>query len=220
MARRRYEAPPEDGSPAPRESDDDEQPIIKPTTPNPKAKHRAPRQQNLLDSGEEKDPHGWLGRVVETIVAFDPEEMNERLKLELSLGSSGSSVATAELHDALERAQDNADDASALYVHAARTAAASDVDLRVIESALYQRASEQLEKEKADGDRKKAITAKDVQSYMDIHYTEEVRDIETKKEANKRAVDHFENRARLWRDRARTLEALAQSKARRGAYED
>lgn len=204
MARRPYVAPDEAVVP--------EQPL---TTP----KREESKKAKQLELGDEEGS-AWLERVVKTIVNIDPEAEAERLRLELRLSASGSEVGMAELFDALDRVQDNAAMASSLYVHAASTATSAEVDLRIIESTLRERAREDLENEKASGDRKKQITEKDIQSHMDTHFTEEVRELEVKREANKRVVEHFEFMAKLWRDRARTLEALSQGKSRRAALDD
>jgi hypothetical protein len=207
--RRKYVAPgDEDAVP--------EQPLV---TPTPTKK---PKQ---LDLKSEDDPkEGWLDRIIDTVVSIDAEAENERLKLELRLSNTGSTATMSEIFDALESVQDNADASSRLYMHISMTVAAAEVDMRIIEAALRTRAVDELKAEKDDAKREgsatKQITEKDVSAYIDTHFTDEIRDLEVKREANKRVVDHFQNRARLWRDRSRTLEALATGKQKRATYDD
>lgn len=132
-------------------------------------------------------------------------ERDELVKA-LQVGEGRNDVGT--LKQALDRAQHNAMRAFDLYCAACVERTRYELDADVVEAAMWTEASEVLEEEKAQGDRRKAITDADVRTKMAAIHPEQWRAAQLKRTQVKRLVDSCERLADLWRDRAKSLESL------------
>ena len=80
-----------------------------------------------------------------------------------------------------------------------------ELDVNELTSRMRLNATDKLEEEKLEGERKKAITNADVEAKMAELYPDEVRHQRLKRARTKGTVEHLERLASLWSQRCSTL---------------
>lgn len=153
-------------------------------------------------------------RIAKKLYSIDEVGEYEHLEKALTLDGPAHRADYATLVDALDQAEDNARRAHALYVNAAIAYDAFEIDARVVEGALREKVLGELQKEKAEGARSKAIVEKDIALESARAYPDEVRDLHARRAKAKRMVEHFERLADLWKARARALEVMVSTMRR------
>lgn len=147
----------------------------------------------------------FLGRVVTSFLALDPDAEFEDIQRGLRLSVPGSRADRGTVQDALEEMEDLGRRAHALYSAAEASCAQSEVDRRMLHASLWARATAGAKKIKDKP------TKEDIQSWMDSCLTEDVRALEVGKAASEAAVGHLKQLAVLCRDRADTLRTILRS---------
>lgn len=154
---------------------------------------------------------GTHARIVDALFDLpDPMEEYLAIKASLSFGGRASSLSYGQLVDALDDAQSMAERASRLLASAKITHDAFNLDAEVIRGALREQAIDDLQQQKAEGKRSKAITKDDVAGVMAIAFPDEYRDLEMRSNKAKRmvtAIEHLYDRACA---RAGDLRAMVQ----------
>ena len=146
-------------------------------------------------------------RIIEHVFTVAPWESYEQLEEGLKIGEA-SKADYATVCDALDSAEDNARQAHRLFVAARVTRERFEMDADVILAGMREEATMSLQAEKAKGDRSKAITDADVVARMISLFPDQYRATEEKKLRARKAVEHLEVFAELWKNRPRTLAAI------------
>lgn len=149
----------------------------------------APSTPNEVREAVNKLSMGTHARIVDAL--FDlPDPMAEYLAIKASLtfGGRASSLSYGQLVDALDDAQSVAERASRLLASAKVTHDAFEMDAQVIEGALREQAVADLQQQKAEGKRSKAITNDDIAAVMAAAFPDEYRDLQSRRSKAKRTV--------------------------------
>lgn len=174
----------------------------------------APPAANVHDAAAELLGDPVLGpgfdRIVHTTFKIDP--FLDFALVEKALDPKGNDPAV--LIDALDHAETAARTAHRLLVNAQLAYDQAKGEIATSESALRNKAREELEALKAAGDFKKAITNDDVESEMARRYPVDIAANRTRLLKAKGTVEHLERMADLTKLRIRTLDTLV-SAARR-----
>lgn len=162
----------------------------------------APKTASGLNMG----PHQ---RIVDVLFDMpDSMEVYTRVRKALSFGGRASSMGYGGLVDALDEAETNAADAFQLMCDAKVVHDRFEIDAQVIEGTLREKATDDLQAQKNDGTRTKAITNDDVTAVMAKKFPDEYRDLMSRRSRAKRTVALLESLAELTRERARDLRAM------------
>lgn len=147
-------------------------------------------------------------RIVTRMVPEDPEGDYEELERKLRLRTSPAHRAEAsEIQDALDEAASNAWRAHKLHIGARLAHEVCEADAKVKLAPMRDAATLALQDEKLKGVRSKQITDGDVEAKMAELYPDEWRSISVDRLRSRKAVDKFEEFARLWGSRAQALQA-------------
>lgn len=151
------------------------------------------------------DPHlsPGLESVVHKIFQVDAHSDYEALEKALSVGSSRTDYAS--LLKAIDEAETNARKAHKLYLAAKLEAESWEIDHTNVMAGMRSHAVENLEREKAAGDRKKAITNADVEAEISALFPDEWKHQAQRRVQVKGTVEHLERLADLWFQRCKTL---------------
>lgn len=144
-------------------------------------------------------------RITERILDLDPEQEYDRLERALELNES---LTPNNVRAAANAAEANALKAHELYVHATVALERFRIDNDLVQSAMRDAATADLQAEKDSGQRSKQITEADVRGRAAVLYPDEWR---AAVERRVRAENMHANIARLaslWEQRARTLGAM------------
>ena len=147
-------------------------------------------------------------RIVTRMVPEDPEGDYDDLERKLRLRTSPAHRAEpSEIQDALDEAQHCAWRAHKLHIGARIAHEIVEADVKIRLAPMRDSASIALQDEKARGIRSKQITDGDVEAKMAEMFHDEWREIQVERLRARKAVDKFEEFARLWGTRAQTLQA-------------
>lgn len=151
-----------------------------------------------------------MERIVETYFEVaDSKKEHDELVRALQLGEGHTDRGA--IRQALDAAQDRARRAHRLYCAACIERARYTIDAEVVMAAMRAQAHQELEDEKATGDRKKAITDTDVRDKVAASHPKEVRDLGVREVAVRCLEDDLKNLSRLWSSRVSSLEAMLAS---------
>lgn len=145
-------------------------------------------------------------KIVERVFDVDVLPTYERLERELVIGEDRSDYNTLRKH--LDRAEDNARLAHKLYISARVEQEKYDLDMKPIRAAMMEAANRELQREKADGQRSKAISKDDLEGYCVRHYADEWRTQELKSIKLRKTTEHMEQLASIWKGRCSRVETL------------
>lgn len=147
-------------------------------------------------------------RIVTRMIPEDPEGDYDELERALRLRTSPAHRAeAAEIQDALDGAQHNAWRAHKLHIGARLAHELCEADAKIKLAPMRDGAVAALQVEKTTGARSKQITDADVESKMAEMWPDEWRAIALDRLRSRKAVDKFEEFAKLWGTRAQTLQA-------------
>lgn len=146
-------------------------------------------------------------RLVETVFVEDIASVSKQLIEELQLGELRSDHGS--VVRALDRTQDNARKAHALYVTCVREREAWEKRNEVLLAGMKIEANKALQEEKDKGHRNKAITNADVDAMCALLFGDEWVTQETERRDYKLAEEHMKNLAERWADRSHNLQAIA-----------
>jgi len=149
---------------------------------------------------------GDFDRVVERVFTIDVLPVFDRLEAELVIGEDRSDYGTVRKH--LDRAEDNARLAHKLYASARVEQEGYVIDMRPIRAAMMDRANRELQREKNEGARSKAITKEDIENWVAQNFADEYRAQEIKELKLRKTTEHMERLAELWKSRCRSLDTL------------
>lgn len=149
---------------------------------------------------------GDFDKVVERVFAIDVLPVFDRLESELVIGEDRSDYGTVRKH--LDRAEDNARLAHKLYASARVEQEGYVIDMRPIRAAMMDRANRELQREKTEGARSKAITKEDIENWVAQNFADEYRAQEMKELKLRKTTEHMERLAELWKSRCRSLDTL------------
>jgi hypothetical protein len=171
-------------------------PIPDPPTPDP------------FDEFIGKSPKlgGDFGKLVERVFTVDVLPVYDRLEAALKVGENRNDYGT--LRKALDDAESNAREAHQLYLAARAEQERYDLDMKPIRAAMMERANRELQREKADGTRNKAITKEDLELFCARNFADEFRDQEMRSIRLRKTTEHLERFAELWKGRCRTLDTM------------
>lgn len=150
-----------------------------------------------------------FGAIVESTFVEEPLRIYERLIKELSIGEQRANYAV--VNAALDRAEENARLAFRLYLTAKYEAEKYELDLAPINATIRENATLDLQSEKNDGERAKAITNGDVDARAQTMYPDHCRAIGDGRRKVKSMVASCAKLADLWKSRCRSLEVMLQS---------
>jgi hypothetical protein len=150
--------------------------------------------------------HADFDRIVETIYQVDAFKDYEDLEANLEVGDQRGDYRTLTEH--LDKAERRARRAHALYLGAKLERAKWEMDSEVVLARMRDQAAEELENEKARGERKKAITDADVRARMAEKFPDEWRHQEVKRVKLKGAEEHLERLADLWKVKCFSLSTM------------
>jgi len=145
-------------------------------------------------------------RIVETVYAVDAWREFEDLERNIEIGDGRGDYATVREH--LDGAERRARRAHALYLSAKLELLKFETECEKVTAAMRQKATDALQDEKRDGDRRKAITDADVRAKMAEMFPEEFGHQEIKLAKLKGAVAHLERIADLWKGRPYTASTI------------
>lgn len=174
--------------------------------PDPAAKPAKPKNGDPLGFFGTPTMSGDFDRVVDKVFEIDVLPTYERIECELVIGEDRSDYAT--LRRKLDQAEDLARLAHKLYVNARVEQERYELDMRPIRAAMSERANRELQREKADGQRSKAITKDDIENYIATNFADEYRAQELKMLKLRKMTEHLEQLASIWRGRPGRIEAL------------
>lgn len=155
-----------------------------------------------------------FARIQSYLFRVDPWAEFDDLKQGLTLDGPAHEATNAELVDALDQALEKANRAYALYVNARVALETFEAEAEATEGALRAPAAEQLQKEKAAGERSKAITDADVVAEAARRAPDEWRSLAERRARAKRSVDYLERLADLWKKRSDVLDTLVKTNRR------
>lgn len=147
-------------------------------------------------------------RIIDKVFTVDELSEFEELEGRLRLGVAAHRADYAVLIDALEESEDCARRAHRLYVNAYVAHEGFEIDAKVVDGGMRERAVADLQAEKESGVRHKQITEADVAAAIAARFPDEYRDLEIRRSKAKRMRDHLGQLAELWVQRCRTLETL------------
>lgn len=150
--------------------------------------------------------HPDFERIVETIYQVDAFKDYEDLEQNLEVGDQRGDYKT--LQEALDKAERRARRAHALYLGAKLERARWELDSDVVVARMRADAADELETEKARGERKKAITDGDVQARIAEKFPDEWRHQQLKRVKLKGTEEHLERLADLWRIKCFSLSTM------------
>lgn len=154
-----------------------------------------------------------LRRVVDTVflVEDEIEATAKRLVTELKIGDQRSDYGT--VMKRLDEAEDNARAAHRLSVTARMELERFEINARVVESALREKALARLEHDraasKAATGKAKDITETDVKATIAQHFPDEYTALQGDRGRLKLAVDHLEHQVSNWSSRCKSLQTIA-----------
>jgi hypothetical protein len=170
----------------------------------------AERRKQIAADLEDLVLASGTSKIVERVFEVDVWATYERLEAELKIGAPGNRDR-ATLTDALDAAQDNARQASAIFASAKVAVERFEMDATVLAVSMREQANAELSAEKARGERPKAITDADVTSKIAALFPDEWLALEEERSRAKRTVAHLDRFADGWSKRARNLEVLLES---------
>lgn len=148
-------------------------------------------------------------KIVECVYSVDALRDYEDLEKNLEVGEQRGDYATLRQH--LDKAEGRARRAHSLYLGAKLEFARWEVDSERVLSGMRQNALDALEEEKANGERRKAITDADCRSKMAEMYSDEWSDQEIKRHRMKGMVESMENLAERWAGKCFSLRTLLET---------
>lgn len=176
-----------------------------------RARAEAPSTPNEVREAVNKLSMGTHARIVDALFDLpDPMEEYLAIKASLSFGGRASSLSYGNLVDALDDAQSIAERASRLLASAKVTHDAFHLDAEVIRGALREQAVDDLQRQKAEGKRSKAITNDDITAVMAAAFPDEYRDLELRAGKARRTVAAIEQLYDRACARAGDLRAMVQ----------
>jgi len=150
-------------------------------------------------------------RIVATLFDMpDPHEVYLRVKSSLRLGVKASRADYGTLVDALDEAQEMADQAYDLFVNAKAAADSYDIDAQMIESGMRDQAMSVLMTE-YQAKKRKSPTNDDVTAWMAAQFPDEWRDVQARRGRARRMVAKLENLSQRAHERARDLRQMVAS---------
>jgi hypothetical protein len=150
-------------------------------------------------------------RIVATLFDMpDPHEAYLRVKLSLRLGVKASRADYGTLVDALDEAQEMADQAYDLFVNAKVAADSYDIDAQMIESGMREQAMAALMDE-YQAKKRKSPTNDDVTAWMAAQFPDEWRDVQARRGRARRMIAKLENLSQRAHERARDLRQMVAS---------
>lgn len=173
-------------------------------------------RQRAADEVEEKffgKPAPSMGdgyeRITTRMFHLNPEAEYDWLEKNLRLPFDVAGAEYGKIAGHLNEVEHNAYRAFVLYVNAREALESYTIDCMAIEAAMRDAATLDLQSEKDDGKRTKAITDKDIETRMSSKYPDEYRSISTRRVRARKMVDACERLAELWKFRSKTLAAIA-----------
>lgn len=156
---------------------------------------------------KDRHPMPW-GLVITDVFNLDVHKTLKRLEAELSLGDGSTEYGT--VLRAVDQSAKNLFEAARLARKAKledeKFALELDQRLEVLRSA----AAAKLEQQKANGERSKAPTIKDIEDCMLSEWPDEMRSLKARKAEMHGAFRAIESLEMAWRDRCQSLRTLAQ----------
>jgi len=150
--------------------------------------------------------------VVESIYKVDIRREYEELKAQLTLGPNRGDPGHLLL--ALDAGEDNARRAHQLFLCAKLEAERYEKESDAIVGAMRDKAQLDLNAEKADGERRKAITNGDVDTRAAMLFPDEWADIHTRRAKAKGSAEHLKTLAELWQGRCATVRNINDTRRR------
>lgn len=147
-----------------------------------------------------------FGAIVERVFAVDALGQYERLEKALTIGEQRADYGT--VLRALDQAEDNARTAHRLYVGAKVERERYLMDAAVVTGAMWSKATDALQREKADGLRNKQITDGDVRAMAATLFPDQWRENELGVVKVKAMEEHLLRLADLWASRCRSLQVV------------
>ncbi len=176
-----------------------------------RARAEAPKTPSEVRDAVDKLSMGRHARIVDALFDMpDPMEEYLAIKAALSFGGRASSLSYGQLVDALDEAQQIAERGSRLMASAKVTYDAFHLDAEVIRGALREQAVDDLQRQKAEGKRSKAITNDDITAVMAAAFPDEYRDLEMRAGKARRMVAAIEQLYDRACARAGDLRAMVQ----------
>lgn len=140
-----------------------------------------------------------MERIVERIFSVDISKEYERLERELKIGEKRNDRGT--VAKAADDAEDNARIAFDMYCQAYAEQKKWEAEISVVEGPMRSEANQELQREKNDGHRSKAITDGDVEAKMAALHPDEILYIAQNRVKLKLLVLRMERFADLWQSR-------------------
>jgi hypothetical protein len=147
-----------------------------------------------------------MSRIFETLFQVDIWEEFKRLRTALKVGEKHRDYAT--LMKSLDEAEDNSRIAHSLFVNARMLPEGFDANALVIESQMRKEATQELQDEKASGQRSKAITDADIVAQCATMFADEWTKLQADRKRHKLTVDHIEHLVDCWRSRCKSLQTM------------
>lgn len=171
----------------------------------PSAKKPPPLFVNSNGGGEASD----FQRIIEAVYRVDAYADYDDLEQHLEVGEQRSDYATLREH--LDKAEQRARRAHKLYLGAKIELVRWEADARKVMAAMREKARLQLEEEKADGARKKAIVKDDVVDRIADLYPDEWAAQEITRAKMKGVVEDMENLVKNWNSKCASLRTLLET---------
>ncbi len=149
-------------------------------------------------------------RIVKSIFDDGPEidEQFAELREKLAFDERASSKSSGQIQDALDRASEYSQQAAELLARAKINLERFEAYASVTESAIRERAHNELTQQKEDGTYKGRFSKDDVESVMTQIAADEYSALNVKRAEVKRTIDVLEALAANWVDRTRNLRAM------------
>jgi hypothetical protein len=150
-----------------------------------------------------------MARIIETIFAADAFKDYEDLEKNLEVGEERGDAGSLRMH--LDKAEQRARRAHRLYLGAKLELARWEIRSRQVVSVMREKATEELEGEKAAGDRKKMITNADVEAKMAERFPDEWEAQELMRVKMKCLVEDMEHQTRRWDSKCVDLRTMLET---------
>ena len=134
-------------------------------------------------------------------------DVYQRVRDSLRMGRA-SGASYGQLVEALDEAEENAVLAMEVYVNAAVALESFEIDAKIVLGTLRDDATAILEDEKAQGQRKKAITNDDVESVMAAKFPDEWQSVTNKRAKAQQTVKLLGDLCERARERCKDLRAM------------
>jgi len=157
-------------------------------------------------AGDVPQMHEHFERIVTTQWVKEAFDEYQRLDGLLHIGEERGNYATVNTH--MDHAETNSRKAFKLWLAGEIESARFEKDAEVVTAAMWAAATRELQAEKEDGKRNKAITDADVRAMCAQMYPDEYRAIENKRTEVKLMVENLKDLNQAWKSRCKTLQTM------------